>query len=116
MSNLSEEEIKDVIQNLRYDVIYAKNKVKYTKSEAEKICIAFMNCMDLYQKEKEKNEELEKDKNALVNNYDKVLRSFISKDVIKNEIKELENMKVDGEIFTTAVNFAKKEFQKLLEE
>ena len=36
-------------------------------------------------------------------------------DKIKAEIKELQNMKVGGELFTTAVNFAIKEMQSLLE-
>ena len=36
-------------------------------------------------------------------------------DKIKAEIEKLKDMKVDGEVFTTAVNFAIKEFQSLLE-
>ena len=40
---------------------------------------------------------------------------FVSKDKIKAEIEELKNMKVDGEVFTTAVNFGIKVLQSLLE-
>lgn len=43
-------------------------------------------------------------------------RGWIHKDRIKKELEELENMKVDGEVFTTSVNFAKKILQSLLEE
>lgn len=42
--------------------------------------------------------------------------NYVNKEKIKNEIKELEEMKVGGEVFITAVNFAKKELQKLLED
>ena len=35
---------------------------------------------------------------------------------IQYEIEELKNMNVDGEVFTTSVNFAIKELQELLEE
>lgn len=41
---------------------------------------------------------------------------YIPKEKVENEIKELDNMQVDGEVFTTAVNFAKKTLQELLEE
>lgn len=43
-------------------------------------------------------------------------RGWIHKDRIKKELEELENMKVDGEVFTTSVNFAKNILQSLLEE
>ena len=43
------------------------------------------------------------------------LENSTSNDKIKAEIKELKEMKVDGEVFTTAVNFAIKELQSLLE-
>lgn len=42
--------------------------------------------------------------------------NYISKDKIRDEIESLKNMKVDGETFTTAVNFAIKILQKILEE
>lgn len=67
-------------------------------------------------KEKEKNERLV-DRTI---KYDKTLehlqRDTIRKDKIKEQLNELDNMKVDGEVFTTAVNFAKKILQELLEE
>lgn len=44
------------------------------------------------------------------------LDNSILKEKVKSEIKELDNMKVEGQVFTTAVNFAKKTLQELLEE
>lgn len=44
------------------------------------------------------------------------LENSIPKEKVETEIKELDNMKVEGEAFTTAVNFAKKTLQELLEE
>lgn len=43
------------------------------------------------------------DKKFFVNGY--FQENFVRKDKIKAEIEELKNMKVDGELFTTAVNF-----------
>ena len=70
---------------------------------------------DLYQKEKEKNKELENADLTTV-----YMNGFYDgekkwKDKIKEELTELDNMKVDGELFTTAVNFAKKILQELLQ-
>lgn len=45
-----------------------------------------------------------------------VLENSIPKKKIEDEIEELKNMKVGGEVFTTAVNFAIKELQELLED
>ena len=55
-------------------------------------------------KEKEKNKELEKDKKALVNNYSKVLGNFISRDKIREKIKELENILVKLTISFDEIN------------
>ena len=54
------------------------------------------------------------DKKFFVNGY--FQENFVRKDKIKAEIEELKNMKVDGEVFTTAVNFGIKVLQSLLEE
>ena len=40
----------------------------------------------------------------------------IPEDKIREKIEELKDMKVDGEVFITAVNFAKKILKELLEE
>lgn len=42
------------------------------------------------------------------------LLDSISKDTIKKEIQKLKEMHVEGEVFTTAVNFAIKELESLL--
>lgn len=113
---MSEEEIKEFLNKYKdckcdlreyNSCIECENKVKQ----------AIQGLLDLYNKEKEKNKLLIEGKFrevAYKNSY--IKDNYVSKDRIKEEIKELENMKVDGEVFTTAVNFAKKEFQKLLEE
>lgn len=44
-----------------------------------------------------------------------VKENYTSNLTIEREIDELKNMKVEGEVFTTAVNFAIKILQKLLE-
>lgn len=80
--------------------------------------------LGLYNKEKEKNQELkvlieqnlkyshnlEKDLFENCSNY------IVSKNKIKEWLIELDNMKVDGEVFTTAVNFAKRILQEILNE
>ena len=45
-----------------------------------------------------------------------VEENYINKNKIREEIEELNNMKVDGETFTTAINFAIKILKELLEE
>ena len=44
-----------------------------------------------------------------------LLEDYIEKDKIREELEELQNMKVEGEVFTTAVNFATKILKELLE-
>ena len=67
-------------------------------------------------KEKEKNKELEDADltTAYMNGFYDGKKKW--KDKIKEQLNALDNMKVDGEVFTTAVNFAKKILQELLEE
>lgn len=43
------------------------------------------------------------------------LNNSIPKEVIEKEIEELKDMKIDGEVFTTSVNFAIKTLQGILE-
>lgn len=51
-------------------------------------------------------EELKKD----------IKENYILKDKVRNEIEKLKDMKVSGEVFTTAVNFSIKILKDLLEE
>lgn len=44
------------------------------------------------------------------------IENSIPTQVVEKEITELKNMKVDGEVFTTSVNFAIKILQELLQE
>lgn len=142
MSNLSEEEIIKILKNQISDYVIGDycekcgdNKICNDRNEDCYFIHAIDGILDLYNKEKEKNKELEqlsenikmfREKNlsseidyiiALKSSFMEYLKEdYISKDKIKEEIKGLENMKVDGEVFTIAINFAKKEFQKLLED
>ena len=45
----------------------------------------------------------------------KALENSIPKEVIEKEIEELKDMKIDGEVFITSVNFAIKILQGILE-
>lgn len=113
------EEFKELIYNPDYNEILLCTEDGFTGWHE-----LFKNVLDLYQQEKEKNQELkvlieqnlkyshnlEKDLFENCSNY------VVSKDKIKEELTELDNMKVGGEVFTTAVNFAKKILQELLEE
>ena len=145
MSNLSEEEIIKECKRIIFEYGCIRQDTEGEKEDLQTL----EGLLNLYNKEKEKNKELdreaqgyleelagdetsisilyqkEKEKNKLLiegkfrevadkNSY--IKDNYVSKDEIKEEIKELENMKVDGEVFTTAVNFAKKEFQELLED
>lgn len=44
------------------------------------------------------------------------IENSISKEVIEKNIEELKSMNVEGEVFTTSVNFAIKTLQELLED
>lgn len=81
--------------------------------------------LNLYQNEKEKNEKLNKLKCfGLLEIFNmgkegarqRIKHDWVEKDKIREELTELDNMKVDGEVFTTAVNFAKNILKELLEE
>lgn len=91
------------------------------KEETKFIDISILECfeglLDLYNKEKEKNKILELAKIPYLEGEIMAYKeNTVSKDKIKEQLIELDNMKVDGEVFTTAVNFAKKILQELLEE
>lgn len=60
------------------------------------------------------NDETEAQKFLLQQRDIEILDS-IPKKVIEKEIEELKNMKVEGEVFKTSVNFAIKVLQELLE-
>jgi hypothetical protein len=143
--NMSEEEMKivEIVENfIKY---YKKNEQTGNRANLDVLreeCNAIefiLNKYDIQQKEleqeKEKNTELEefnehikifREKNlsseidyviALKSNFMGYLKTdYVSKDKIREELIELDNMKVDGEVFTTAVNFAKKILKELLEE
>lgn len=104
---MSEEEIIDNITFVLRDLTADRYNVNFVN--------AIKGLLDLYQKEKEKNKELENADLTTV-----YMNGFYDgekkwKDKIKEELTELDNMKVDGELFTTAVNFAKKILQELLQ-
>lgn len=67
-----------------------------------------------YNKEKEKNKELEEEDVKIRAKFILQLDDYILKSKVEEEIQELKNMKVDGEIFKTAVNYAIKILQSLL--
>ena len=46
---------------------------------------------------------------------DYVRKNYIARDKIREEIKQLQDMKVEGEVFTTSKNFAIKTLQEVLE-
>ena len=50
-----------------------------------------------------------------IKRHKKRLKDSISKKKVEDEIEELKNMNVGGEVFTTAVNFAIKSLQELLD-
>ena len=61
-------------------------------------------------------EELKKDRKALVDNYNKVLGSFISKDKIKAKIKEIDKDELLQKIDFGQISLAIKVLYELLEE
>lgn len=117
---MSEEEIIDIIKPFQtnYEELDGAKDIKISIEEYQ----AILGLLDLYNKEKEKNKKLVNPNKLQFSYYDVngktrvCLNGFVSKDKIRQEIKELENMNVDGEVFTTALNFAKKELENLLEE
>lgn len=88
MSNLSEQEKKamneDEIKFRAYLLILNSEFPTHRKTEAMEELLKINN------KQQKELEELKKDKKALVDNYNKVLGSFISKDEIKEKIEEIE--------------------------
>ena len=74
--------------------------------------------IEIIEKQSKEIEELKEKRFTL---FDTTIKATIKindkkwEDKIKAEIEELKNMKVDGEVFTTAVNFGIKVLQSLLE-
>lgn len=71
---------------------------------------------NLIKENKELKEELERQIKARNIEEEYIDKNLITKESVREEIQELDNMKVDGEVFTTSVNFAKKILQELLED
>ena len=114
------------------------NYIKEHKNYIEKFCEAlndegfdtdeerdalkkYNTLINLIEKQQKEIEELKKDKKALVNNYDNVLKNFISKDKIREKIKELERLNKEQEIpVLKEYKFIRKEmidyFKKLIGE
>lgn len=99
MSNLSEDEIiKEIEEWQKYDINYT-NLSEY---DSKNLHNAIQGLLDLYQQEKEKNKELELDLEEMTksNEHKKehwvhkaVLNSYISKDKIREKIKEYDGLK-----------------------
>lgn len=72
-----------------------------------------------YNKIKEENEKLKKSNRIYINSIQNIapilLEDYIEKEKVEEQIKELKDMKVEGEVFKTSVNFAIKILQELLE-
>lgn len=79
---------------------------------------AVQGLLDLYNEEKEKNKKLKEKCKELIKEKQELTTvledDVIPKSKVKEKIEELNSMKVDGEVFITAVNFAKKILQELL--
>jgi len=113
--------------NIEESVEYLKNclndEYNFKNATRKKDKEAIETLLTAYEKEKEKNKTLEEllqgNLFKLYKHYKDLASSYqansVSKDKIKAEIKELQNMKVDGEVFTTSVNYAIMVLQSLLE-
>ena len=100
--------------------LYEALGIEETDFETEVIKINTL--LNLIQKQQKEIEELKKDKKALVDNYSKVLSSFISKEKIKAKIKKEEKyQETTKKLFTDSLNYHMQEYaikvlQELLEE
>ena len=114
---MSEEEIK-AIEFLRKRQEFMHSEPKCVTTLEESID-TLLNLIDKQQKE---IEELKKDKKALVDNYSKVLSSFISKEKIKAKIKKEEKyQETTKKLFPDSLNYHVQEYaievlKELLEE
>lgn len=79
---------------------------------SRKETIAIDNILRENQRLKEKQDRLAFKTNSIMNEV--ITNNIVSKDVIREEIKKLKDMNVEGEVFTTAVNFAIKNLEELL--
>lgn len=60
------------------------------------------------------NKELNSENVRIRATLNEVTKDYILKSKVEEEIQELKNMKIDGEVFKTAVNYAIKILQSLL--
>lgn len=91
-----------------YEIPILPIKFKPTKEIAQ----AIKNLINRVKELEEKQNRLAFKTNSLMNEV--ITNNIVSKDVIREEIKKLKDMNVEGEVFTTAVNFAIKELEELL--
>ena len=110
---MSEEEIK------------AYNFLKFYSNDTENEYFDENYCFDkkyaktiikLINKQQKEIEELKKDKKALVDNYNKVLSSFISKDKIREKIKELDKKTFECKCSYVEYYYKNEVLNELLEE
>ena len=83
---MSEEEINFYIRDMIEKIKEAKNQKTIFGKEYEKDLQAIQGLLDLYNKEKEKNKKLNAKRIRDVSS----VKNYISKDKIRQEIKELE--------------------------
>ena len=126
MEKNSIEETKRIIEKLISAM--KSDRELFTEKTDKEIYTFFINALEFilsdYKRVLKENEE-SKDLIAHKNEYTKKLEKdlfencsnyVISKQKVKDKIDELKIMNVDGEVFTTAVNFAILTLQELLEE
>lgn len=101
---MTDEEKEAKLELNRY--IYGKNLIKDEIVDYLGIIFALID------KQQKEIEELKETLKCTQNSWYEDTKII---DKIKAEIKELQNMKVDGEVFTTSVNYAIKVLQSLLE-
>ena len=121
---ISKQKVKDKIEELNKKILDAERfderilKYRYQKQVLQEL---IEESIEKLQKENEESKDLIAHKNEYTKKLEKDLfencsNYVISKQKIKDKIEELKRMKVEGEAFTTAVNFAILILQELLEE
>ena len=100
------------------DNIDILERLEYFEPDDLVECAMYRECIEgvktLIAENKELKEEVERQGVARAIEEDYIEKNFINKNEIKEEIQELKNMKIDGEVFKTAVNYAIKILQSLL--
>lgn len=124
MSKADNKELEEAIKTLREIQESNRSWLKETKEEnCEKMYLRDIEAIETVLKElerlQEENSKLERANKTYINSIQSItpvlLEDYIAKDKIREEIKELQNMKIDGEVFITSKNFAIKTLQELLE-